>query len=213
MEFMNVKFSSLDLIKQIDFFMDNERESVYHKNNSLLEEIKTAIDSKIFFTESDVFLEFSKIINNSDSFKKCMNLLMIYRHLEKVNSFQEKEMYHILINQAVLIKLESTRIHHGKKSESVVFSAKNFKVESYLPTIKNKIYNYNINGKFADLIGDCELTGKKIIVEFKKGAKCGSLQLFGYAKILGCENNCILVNVSESEVKRKQKGIIYLTNK
>ena len=212
-EFMNMKFSSLDLTNQIDFFIENERDPIYHKNNSLVEEIKTVINSKIFLTESDIFLAFSKVINNSDSPEKCLNLLMIFRYLERVNYFEEKEMYFILYEQIVLIKLESTKIHHGKRSEKVIFSAKNFKIESYLPSIKNKIYNYNINGKFADLIGDCKLTGKKIIVEFKKGNRCGSLQLFGYAKVLGCENNCILVNVSESEVKKKQKGIVYLTNK
>lgn len=66
-----------------------------------------------------------------------------------------------------------------------------------------------INGRRIDILSSCKKTNKKVIMELKLRGSNPARQLRHYDFLMGGGN--ILMSISETEIKNKEKGIIYKT--
>ena len=153
----------------------------------------------------DKFYNYLSILCNNINIKDVFPTIELYAHISKLYNDFDFDFY-IVLYEIYVHRMAPIVNRNGEKKTFLNCESHMFKIIDSFVFIKKEYY---IKGKSIDMLGRCKKTGKYIIVEYKIGAKDGSIQLYGYDKMLGGDN--ILVNISENNVKNKQDGIIYIT--
>lgn len=197
-----------ELLEQIDIFIE--------KKGAVGKEIEAEIKSEMFKAECDgevfidiFFIELLKVSATLSDFKKNFCFYELYGFLSKKFNCYDDDLSFVFYELSALAKREETELGNGCRSEKQIFKNAVEIVKRYIPTFTNGIFNKRVSNKYIDLLGVCSKTGKYIIVEFKKGVKDATHQLYSYDRLLGGGN--ILVSLTEKDVPVKHKDIIYLT--
>lgn len=156
--------------------------------------------------------EFYKKKNNIEDYDSFINLIDILKDLTVLLECRKGVSFYLTELQASLMRgvvagLKKSPGITEKRYEEILIDNWDKTTLGKEYVIVNSQYLLE-DGDFIDILAKDKKSNNHVIIELKKGCKNGYKQLRAYSVFF---DNPILINISESDVKIKKKGIAYFT--